>query len=327
MAIYQARGARQVRAALAFLPRYYGLAACELLALAVLALLATRQGSGLASKLPPVLIGLTLIELVHFGIDLNPAIAPEIQGFEPPLITRLRRGLEPGQRALGIGEELPPNVLMRFGLCDPRNYDSVELARSLQWFAPLFEKGSKSLSSRSPITWEGVHRARERLEAACVKAVVGASPPPPGRFARVERTGDVWITWLGSPAWASSLAGATLVSAQRDPGRSVLRTHAPAGDQILIRETWDAGWTARIDGDPVPISTYRDTFMSVSVPAGDHVIQLEYQPVEVIYGLMGSALGIFGVILALTEPTRFWIPGITKTGLGRTLAPWLELGL
>ena len=26
-----------------------------------------------------------------------------------------------------------------------------------------------------------------------------------------------------------------------------------AGDQILIRETWDAGWTARIDGDPVPI--------------------------------------------------------------------------
>ena len=32
--------------------------------------------------------------------------------------------------------------------------------------------------------------------------------------------------------------------------------------------------------------------MSVSVPAGDHVIELEYQPVEVIYGLMGSALGI-----------------------------------
>ena len=327
MAIYQARGARQVRAALAFLPRYYGLAACELLALAVLALLAARQGPGLASRLPPVLIGLTLIELAHFGMGLNPAIAPEIQGFEPPLITRLRRGLGPGQRALGIGEELPPNVLMRFGLCDPRNYDSVELARSLQWFAPLFEKGSESLSSRSQITWEGVHRARECLEAACVKAVVGASPPPPGRFARVERTGDVWITWLGSPAWASSLAGATLVSAQRDPGRSVLRTHAPASDQILIRETWDAGWTARIDGDPVPISTYRDTFMSVSVPAGDHVIQLEYQPVEVIYGLMGSALGIFGVILALTEPTRFWIPGITKTGLGRTLALRLELSL
>ncbi|HMF38872.1 MAG TPA: YfhO family protein [Isosphaeraceae bacterium] len=327
MAIYQARGERQIRAALAFLPRYYGLAACELLALAVLALLSARQGRGLASRLPPVLIGLTLIELAHFGMGLNPAIAPETQSFEPPLITRLRRGLEPGQRALGIGEELPPNVLMRFGLSDPRNYDSVELARSLRWFAPLFEPGSETLSSRGQITWEGVHRARDRLEDACVKAIVGASPPPPGRFARVERTGDIWIAWLGSPGWASSLAGAALVSIQRDPGRCVLRTHAPAADQILIRETWDAGWTARIDGDPVPISTYRETFMTVSVPAGDHVIELEYQPGEVIYGLMGSALGMAGVILALTEATRFWIPGITKTGLGRTLAPKLKLSL
>ncbi len=327
MAIYQARGERQIRAALVFLPGYYGLAACELLALAVPALLSARRGPGLASRLPPVLIGLTLIELAHFGMGLNPAIAPETQRFEPALITRLRRGLEPGQRALGIGEELPPNVLMRFGLCDPRNYDSVELARSLRWFAPLFEPGSESLSSRSQITWESVHRARDRLEAAGVKAVVGASPPPSGRFARVERTGDVWITWLGAPGWAGSLAGAALVSIQRDPGRFVLKTHGPAADQILIRETWDAGWTARIDGGPVPISTYRDTFMSVSVPAGDHVIELEYRPVEVIYGLMGSALGMVGVILALTEPTRFWIPGITKRGLGRTLAPRLELNL
>jgi hypothetical protein len=325
MAFYQARGERQVRAALAFLPRYYGLAACELLALAVLALLSARQGPRLASRLPPVLIGLTIIDLAHFGMGLNPAIAPEIHRYEPALITRLRRGLEPGERALGIGEELPPNVLMRFGLCDARNYDSVELSRNLQWFAPLFEPGSESLSSRSQITWEGVHRARDRLEEACVKAVVGASPPPTRRFAQVERTGDVWIAWLGSPVWASSLAGARLVSIQRAPGLSVLRTDGSVGDKILIRETWDAGWTARIDGSPVPIETYRDTFMSVSVPAGEHILEIEYQPVEVIYGLLASALGMFGVILALTERARFWIPGITKTGLGRTLAPRLEL--
>ena len=186
LSFYQARGERQVRAALAFLPRYYGLAACELLALAVLALLSARQGPGLASKLPALLIGLTLIELACFGMGMNPAITPEIQRFVPPLITRLRHRLEPGERVLGIGEELPPNVLMRFGLNDPRNYDSVEQTRSLHWFTPLFEPGSESLSSRSRITWEGVYRARDRLEDACVRAVVSASPPPawalcPGR--------------------------------------------------------------------------------------------------------------------------------------------------
>ena len=108
---------------------------------------------------------------------------------------------------------------MRFGLNDPRNYDSVEQTRSLHWFTPLFEPGSESLSSRSQITWEGVYRARDRLEDACVRAVVGASPPPAGRFARVERTGDVWIAWLGSSSWTSSVAGAKLVSIRRDPGR------------------------------------------------------------------------------------------------------------
>ncbi len=55
------------------------------------------------------------------------------------MIARLRQGLPPDGRALGLGEELPPNVLMRFGLSDVRNYDSVELASSLAWFEPLYE--------------------------------------------------------------------------------------------------------------------------------------------------------------------------------------------
>ncbi len=177
MASYLARGERQVQAALVFLPRYYGLAACELLVLAVLAVCSARQGLRPSRCLPALLTSLTLIELAHFGMGLNPAIDPAIHRFEPPVVKRLCSVLEPGERALGVGEELPPNVLMRFGLGDPRNYDSVELSRSLLWFASVFEPGSESLTSRSQITWESVHRARDRLQDACVKAVVGASPP------------------------------------------------------------------------------------------------------------------------------------------------------
>jgi hypothetical protein len=325
MASYLTRGERQVQAALVFLPRYYGLAACELLVLAVLAVCSARQGLRPSRCLPALLTGLTLIELAHFGMGLNPAIDQAIHRFEPPVVKRLRSVLEPGERALGVGEELPPNVLMRFGLGDPRNYDSVELSRSLLWFASVYEPGSESMTSRSRVTWEGVHRARDRLQDACVKAVVGASPPAPGLFSHVERTGDVWIAWLDSPGWASSPAGFKLVSIQRGCGRLVLRTSAPAGDQILIRETWDAGWTARIDGGHVPVTKYHNTFMSVFVPSGQHILELEYEPAEVVYGLVGSVLGMLGVILALTERTRFWIPGIKKRGLGRTLAPRLEL--
>ena len=35
------------------------------------------------------------------------------------------------------GAELPPNVLMRYGLRDARNYDSVETRRNLDWLRPL----------------------------------------------------------------------------------------------------------------------------------------------------------------------------------------------
>jgi len=77
--------------------------------------------------MPPALLALTLAELGLFGFGLNPAIRPDEHDVEPPVIARLRCDLPPESRALGLGEELPPNVLMRCGLADVRNYDSVEL--------------------------------------------------------------------------------------------------------------------------------------------------------------------------------------------------------
>ncbi len=98
------------------------------------------------------------------GLGLNPAISPELHRFEPPVIARLRAELPPGMRAIGLGEELPPNVLMRFGLDDVRNYDSVELARSMDWFAPLSDDASGTWTSRSELNWAGVIRSRDRLD-------------------------------------------------------------------------------------------------------------------------------------------------------------------
>ena len=85
-------------------------------------------------------------------MGLNPAIAAEVHAFEPPVIARLRQRLPPGGRALGLGEELPPNVLMRFGLADIRNYDSVELAASLRMVRAALRtrRRSRRAEARSP---------------------------------------------------------------------------------------------------------------------------------------------------------------------------------
>ncbi|HMB02345.1 MAG TPA: hypothetical protein VKP69_01230, partial [Isosphaeraceae bacterium] len=198
-AVYRARAGRQVRRALSFYPSYLALAAGQLLLLAALAQ-AVRRGA-LAPRLARAgLVGLTLLDLFGFGYGLNPAIAAGDDRPASPVIAYLRREVGASGRALGVGEELPPNTLMRYGLSDVRNYDSIELSRSLAWFAPLYEPGDAARTSRRTITWAGVLRARDRLRAASVRAVVGASPPPAGAFARVDRAGAAWIARLdGAP--------------------------------------------------------------------------------------------------------------------------------
>ena len=67
----------------------------------------------------------------------------------PALINRLKEVANSAQssgfeaRFLAIGEALPPNQLMRFGLKDVRNYDSIELSRSFTSLKSLYNLKSR----------------------------------------------------------------------------------------------------------------------------------------------------------------------------------------
>ncbi len=312
-ATYHQRAERQVRQVLHFLPRCHAVVAVELAVLTVLA--ASLRATG-RCPLPvrPALVGLTLCDLAVLGCGLNPAIDRELHRYEPPVISRLRDDLRPGSRALGLGEELPPNVLMRFGLRDVRNYDSVELASSLAWFAPLYQADSKPHSSRSAISWDGVLAARARLIASGVGAIVAAVPPPAFAFDRLEKAGRVWIAWLAGEPWATALSPRTRLETVRDHGWARLDVDAPTCDQLVLRETWDPGWTAYLDGKPVAVQPKWGVFLGVDLPAGRHELLLKYDPSEVRLGLAVSAVSLIGLILVLTGVRLFWIPGITTRG-------------
>jgi len=314
-ATYKQRAERQVRQALHFLPRYHAVVAIELAVLAVLAACLRRVGR-CPGPIRPAMIGLTLCDLAVLGFGLNPAIGRELHQYEPPVITRLRQGLPPLSRALGLGEELPPNVLMRFGLCDVRNYDSVELASSLAWLAPLYQTGSAPPSSRSEISWERVAAAQGRLVSSGVGAIVAAVPPPAAAFDRIEQVGHVWIAWLEGERWATVESPRTRLEVRRDHGWAHLAVDAPAGDRVVVRESWDPGWTALLDGARVEIQPKWGVFLGVDVPTGRHELILKYDPSEVRVGLAVSAGSLVGLILVLTEIRLFWIPGrTTRRGL------------
>lgn len=308
---------RQVRAMLDFTPRYLATAAAAFLAMAATAELGRRR-TAIARAAPPLLLAATLVDLFAFGAGLNPAIDREIQEFRPPVVARLREILSDGRRAIGVGEELPPNTLMRFGLADVRNYDSVELSRSLDVFEPLYEETDEARSSRRTVSWRTVERALPKLREAAVGAIVAATPPPdPSPFAAVERVGDAWIARLESPPRiAPEGPGGATISPSSTPAaiRVKVAVDGPA-TRLVARETWDEGWSATIDGEAADVEKYADTFMSVHVPRGRHDVALMYRPASLRAGAAASAAALATALLALTRRPRC---GLMEGGLDGT---------
>ncbi len=56
--------------------------------------------------------------------------------------------------------------------------------------------------------------------------------------------------------------------------------------------SYDAGWTAYVDGEEVEITPVSDAQLAFRVPKGEHEIRLEYTPVGFNLGLIISVLGI-----------------------------------
>jgi hypothetical protein len=313
----RARAERQVRQVSGFLPGYLAREAGLLLTLAALAT-AFRRGQVPPGHARAVLLVLSLLDSLGFGCGLNPAIPRAEDRPDSPVLALLRREAPPPARVVALGAELPPNTLMRYGLADARNYDSVELARSLRWFAPLYEPepGPEARSSRRRITWAGVLRARERLREAGVAAVVAATPPPAGAFARVARAGTAWIAFLPAAARGDRLAA-------YGPGTIALELRRPSGGRLVVPETYDPGWRADVDGLAVPVAAHRGTFLEVTVPPGSRRLALRYEPVEV--RLAGTiTLAALLLIARLLRERSSWRGRKIVAGLGRPRGAGLE---
>lgn len=300
---YQRRADRQVRQTLRHVPRCLLVTGFEVAGLAGLALLA-RRGLAPWSLARAGLVALTVVELFAFGSGLNPAIDRRDARPETLLVSHLRAACRGSGRVLGLGEEFLPNVAMRYGLADPRNYDSVELSRSLAWFEPLYEPGAGPLSSRRTVTWSGVSRALGRLREAGVVAVVAASPPPPGLSPRVDRVGPVWVAKLDAEppsSVGSARGGLTCVI---ENGSIDAQFTCSREDVLVVRQTYDPGWAAEVDGKPAGVSPHLGTFLAVRVGPGRHRVRLEYDPPEVRAACAASLAAAAVALAALTGLDR-----------------------
>jgi hypothetical protein len=316
----KALAARQVENVVTFMPHYLTWCAGLLGTMAVLSWAAAR---GLIARRAAYscLAIVAFVDLGMFGWGLNPAIPAGWYRPQSLVIDYLREVSPLPYRVLALDAELPPNVLMRYGLADCRNYDSVELASSLRALDGLFESDDARgmRTSRGRVSWEGVISALDRWRTMGVNAVVSRQPPPAGTFLESRRIGSAWVTLLGATprkiAWSN-------------PGETRIDGPWDWDHREVVPVSYDPGWMAEADGRRVPVTAHEGALLEVEVPCATSRLVLRYRPWAVSTGVALSAAGLL-VTLWLTSRaggqgeagknhSRAWMPALTRSRIGES---------
>jgi hypothetical protein len=103
------------------------------------------------------------------------------------------------------------------------------------------------------------------------------------------------------PPGFAPVVGATAGTAtytERNPETVVIAATATAPSIVVVRNVWDRGWSATVDGRPVGVVRTDGFLQGVPVDTGDHEIVLTYTDATIGRGLLASALVWAGWLLA-----------------------------
>lgn len=83
------------------------------------------------------------------------------------------------------------------------------------------------------------------------------------------------------------------------PRDETIRTKSSQPGQLLMVQRWHPDWKATLDGQPVKLLRANYLFCAVSVPAGEHTVELHYDPPRKMLHVTLSALATGAVALVL----------------------------
>jgi hypothetical protein len=106
--------------------------------------------------------------------------------------------------------------------------------------------------------------------------------------------------WLEEPAAeppanagpADTPSSANVRITRYEPDHVALEAQMPRSGFVVLMDTYFPGWTATIDGHPVPIYRADYDYRAVQVSAGAHTVTFEYRPWSFRWGLMASLVGL-----------------------------------
>jgi hypothetical protein len=83
---------------------------------------------------------------------------------------------------------------------------------------------------------------------------------------------------------------ATIVS--EEPEALTVETSSNGPAYLVLSDSFDPGWSAKLDGLPVPIRPAYVAFRAVFLPAGPHRVKFAYRPAGFRVGLIVSSIGL-----------------------------------
>ena len=211
---------------------------------------------------------------------------------------------------------LLPNLNLLEGFSHTGNFDPIVPARYAAWMKML----ERAAGSRESAMLDRMNVSLvERYDAISLRGVQYL--PIQNRYA---------AKWVECAEFQDSGTQALLAMARRNFSGSILQVEDPTRESrtcasfavqpnqvvssrsgslsiqtdnvepgwLALSQVWFPGWEARIDGQLTKVYRADYVFLAVEVPAGKHVISLEYKPLSFLIGALLSILMLVGTVIA-----------------------------
>lgn len=100
----------------------------------------------------------------------------------------------------------------------------------------------------------------------------------------------------GSDGPAEADAGARISVRHRTNNALVVEANSPGAAFLVVPESWDAGWSARVNGQSTPVLHADYAFRAVRIPAGVSEVAFTYRPAGLIAGALLTVAGTAGAL-------------------------------
>ncbi len=132
--------------------------------------------------------------------------------------------------------------------------------------------------------------------------VVLGPPEQPGRLQRLLALLPFGDSGMGTPGEGTPAAADGVQPVAMEAQSLSLRANLTAPGYLVVSDTYYPGWRAYVDGRPVPILRANWLFRAVALPAGEHTVEMRYEPPLAGLGWLVAGLAA----LALLGLTVLW---------------------